>query len=395
MRRRTLYLGFTGVVWAVAAGAGPLIGGAFTQLASWKWCFLVNLPVCGVSWALLFTFLDVHDPRTRLRDGLMAIDWFGTFSVLAVTLMLLLGLDFGGAIFPWSSPKVICLIVFGAAMIGFFLFSEKRLAKYPLMPLGIFKCQSNIAAFTVGLMNGIVFIAVEYYLPLYFQSAKQASPLRSGILLLPSVVTCAAMDIATCVYMHQTGRYREVIWVGLIILTAGAGSFISFHASTSVGTLVGLQILCGCGAGFLFSAPVISIQNSVSQADTAAATATFGFLSNVATSVSIVAGGVVFQNGMNAQAGKLRSAGLSAAIVNDLSGGEAAANVEIVRTITNAAQQTTVKDAFAKSFRDMWIMYTCIAAIGLIAGCFVQQKVLRKEHTETKTGLQNMSERAG
>ena len=76
------------------------------------------------------------------------------FSVLAVTLLLLLGLDFGGAIFPWSSPKVICLIVFGVLMIGFFLFSEKRLAKYPLMPLGMFKHRSNNAAFAVCFTHG-------------------------------------------------------------------------------------------------------------------------------------------------------------------------------------------------------------------------------------------------
>jgi len=308
--------------------------------------------------------------------------------------LLLLGLDFGGAVFPWSSPKVVCLIVFGTAMVGFFLYSETRLAKHPLMHLGVFKGRSNIAAFVVGLMHGMVFAVVEYYLPLYFQSAKQASPIRSGILPLPAVVTCAAMDIASGDYMHQTGRYREVIWVGLILLTAGAGSLTSFDASTPLGTLVGLQMLCGAGAGPLFSAPIISIQNSVNQADTAAATATFGFSRNVATSVAIVVGGVLFQNSMNAQAGDLRSAGLSAATVNSLSGKNAAGNINVLQTVANVTQQTVIRTAFAHSFHDMWIVCTCLAAVGLVAGCFVQQKVLRTEHTETKTGLQNMNERA-
>ncbi|KAI6917694.1 putative MFS transporter, partial [Hortaea werneckii] len=183
MRRRTLYLGLLEVMWAVAGGAGPLIGGAFTQLVSWRWCFWINLPVSGVTFLLLFLFLDVHNPRTRLREGLAAIDWLGTLSVLAVTLMLLLGLDFGGTVFPWSSAKVICLIVFGTLMIGCFIFSEKRLAKYPLMPLDMFKDMSNVALFLVGFSQGMVFIAAEYYLPLYLQSVKQASPLRSGVLI--------------------------------------------------------------------------------------------------------------------------------------------------------------------------------------------------------------------
>lgn len=105
---------------------------------------------------LLFLFLDVHDPRTSMWDGLKAIDWAGSLSILGVTLMLLLGLDFGGETFPWSSPKVICLLVFGSCTIFVFLFSEKRLAKYPLMPLVLFKNRSNVAALIVTFVHGIV-----------------------------------------------------------------------------------------------------------------------------------------------------------------------------------------------------------------------------------------------
>jgi len=159
----------------------------------------------------LLLFLDVHNPHTKLGEGVMAVDWFGTLSILAVTLLLLLGLDFGGTTFPWDSPKVICLIVFGTLMIGFFLFSEKRLAKYPLMPLSMFKNWSNNAAFLVTFAHGMVSIGAEYYLPLYFQSVKQALPIRSGILILPMMVTEAAVDIMVGILIHQTGRYREII----------------------------------------------------------------------------------------------------------------------------------------------------------------------------------------
>jgi MFS family permease len=120
VRNRALYIGIMGVMWALAGSAGPLIGGTFTQFVSWRWCLWINLPVCGITFVLLLLFLDVHNPRTKLREGVMAVDWFGTLSILAVTLLLLLGLDFGGAIFPWGSSKVICMIVFGTLMIGFF-----------------------------------------------------------------------------------------------------------------------------------------------------------------------------------------------------------------------------------------------------------------------------------
>ncbi|KAK3673531.1 hypothetical protein LTR78_006435 [Recurvomyces mirabilis] len=393
MRERVLYLGLTEVLWAIAGGAGPLIGGAFTQLVSWRWCFWVNLPFCAITFALLFFFLDVHNPRTRLVDGLSAIDWFGTLSLLAVIVMILLGLDFGGAVFPWNSATVICLIVFGAVMIGAFLLSEKKLANYPLMPLGMFNNCSNVAAFVIGVTQGMSYIAAEYYLPLYFQSVKEASPIRSGVLILPITLSEAAFGIITALVMHQTGRYREIMWIGTFLVTLGTGLYIAFDVDTSLAKLVGFMLIGGSGCGFLFEAPVIALQNTVSQADTATATATFGLLRNVATSVSIVIGGVVFQNRMNSEAVKLQAAGLSDSLIHAFRGSQAAASVDIIKTITDQVQRRAIQSAFASSMRDMWILYACIAVVGLMAAPFIKQTLLSKEHTETRTGIEQMTKR--
>jgi MFS family permease len=166
VRNRSLYLGLLEFVWALAAGVGPILGGAFTEFVSWRWNWWINLPIQGLTFVLLLLFLDVHNPRTSMMDGLKAIDWFGSVSILGLILMLLLGLDFGGETFSWNSPTVICLIIFGALMSLFFIYSEKRLAEYPLMPLAIFNHRSNIASLVVCTAHGFVFIAAEYYLPL-------------------------------------------------------------------------------------------------------------------------------------------------------------------------------------------------------------------------------------
>jgi hypothetical protein len=62
----------------------------------------VNLPISGTTFLLLLIFLDVHNPKTAVLKGLKAVDWFGSLSILGMTLMLLLGLEFGGATFPVS-----------------------------------------------------------------------------------------------------------------------------------------------------------------------------------------------------------------------------------------------------------------------------------------------------
>lgn len=393
MRKRALYLSWIGGVWVLAGTIGPLIGGALSEYASWRWCFWINLPFCGVAFAVILFFLHVHNPRTKLSDGLRAIDWFGTISILGVTLMLLLGLELGGVTFPWNSPRIICLIVFGALMIIFFLYSEMRLAKYPLILLGVFEGRVNIAIVVVTLTHSVAMFGAEYYLPLYFQSVKQASPLHSGLLLLPLIITCAIVDVLSGIFMHRVGRYRELIWAGMILLTLGTGLYMILGVDSGLGEIIGFQIVAGTGVALLFQTPSLAIQNNVSQADTSTAMATLSFVRSLGTVLSTVLGGVVFQNSMNSRSSTLAASGLSKSYLEAFSGYDAAANVALVGTLSDPAQRRSVVDAFAWSTKNMFLLYTCIAAVGVLAAAFIKHKDMSNEHVETKTGTQNMTER--
>jgi hypothetical protein len=338
-------------------------------------------------------FLDVHNPHTSLREGVLAIDWIGTGSIVTITLLILLGLEFGGSTFPWSSPKVICLIVFGTAMIAFFVYTEKRLAKYPLMPLEVFDKKSNNAVFLVAIGHTMVSIGIEYYLPLWFQSVKQTSPLRSGLLILPLMVTEACVDVLVGLLIHRTGRYREITWMGVVFMTLGMGLYILLDAHTPIVKVIGIEIIGGVGVACLFQTPMLAIQNTVSQADTAGATATLGFLRNLAASISIVLGGVVFQNSISSHHSTLAASGLSTEVLGVLTGTQASANLHVVKTIDDIAQKEAIKDAFAWSLRNLFGMYTGIAGVALVASLGIRQGKMGEEHTETRTGVVEMTER--
>lgn len=213
--------------------------------------------------------------------------------------------------------------------------------------------------------------------------------MRSGILVLPLVLSEAFAGMITGAIIHRTGRYRELIWLGMTLLTIGNGLYIHLNAYSSLGQIIGYQILSGIGAGFLFEPPIIAIQAMVSQDETATATATLGFIRNLATSSSIVIGGVVFQNSMSQMKSTLLAAGMSETMTEQMSGDSAAANIEVIKTIQDAAQLLAVKEAFAWSLRNMWILYTCMSALGIIAGVFILKARLNKEHVETRTGLKS------
>ena len=222
------------------------MGGSFAQHLSWRWNFWIALPVCFFAFVLLIFALDVHNPRTPLLAGLRAIDWAGSVTILGLLIMFLLGLNFGGVVYAWNSPTVICLIVFGLLMGVFFVFSERKLARYPLIPMSLFQSRSNLAIFFIGFAHHFALISVDFYFPLFFQSAYDLSPVKSGLLILPVNLTTAVSGILTGIVIHRSGKYLELIWAGMALMTLGLGLFIYWKADTNLGILIGFQIIAGC-----------------------------------------------------------------------------------------------------------------------------------------------------
>lgn len=390
MRERGLYYAFIGMVWSFATSVGPIIGGAFTQRVSWRWCFYINLPFDGLAFVIIVIFLDVKTPKTPIVQGLKAIDWIGALAVVGGTLMFLLGLEYGGVTYPWDSATIICLIVFGVVTFGLFIFWEGRFAKYPIMPLRLFTDLSNAATFLLVSIHGIVFIAGSYYLPLYFQAIRGLGPLLSGVYLLPTAISLSISSIATGIFIRKSGSFLLPIYAGVFFLTLGYGLFTDFSATSSLPKIILYQGVAGFGVGPLFQAPLIALQSRINPRDIATGTATFGFIRQLSTSISVVIGQVVFQNRMSTYASEFRSV-LPEATAARLSGGSAGASTDIITALPEPGR-SIVRRAFAQSLQKMWIMYVCFAALGLFFAAGIRKKVLSKQHQETKTGLEAEAE---
>lgn len=388
MRKRGMYYAFFGMVWAIASAIGPILGGVFTSKVTWRWCFYVNLPISGVGFFVLLFVLKLHNPRTPVWEGLAAIDWLGSLLIIGGTLMFLFGLEFGGVTYPWNSATTICLIVFGVVTVGIFVAVEKWYAKYPVIPLRLFKFGKNISTFAICLVHGAVFISGSYYLPLYFQAVLGASSLLSGVYLLPYVLALSFMSVCSGLFMKKTGKYLPAIIFGMLFMTLGFGLFIDLGPQANWAKIIIYQIIAGIGVGPNFQSPLIALQTSVESRDIAAVTSTFGFVRQLSTSVSVVIGGVVFQNGMEKQYPTLL-AQLGPELANQLSGGSAGGNVGLVASLPGREGEIA-RAAYWNSLRDMYIMYTAIAGVGLLVSPFISQRKLSREHHEHKTGLQSL-----
>ena len=164
-------------------------------------------------------------------------------------------------------------------------------------------------------------------------------------------------------------------------MTLGFGLFVDLSINFSLAKIIIFQLIAGLGVGLVFQSPLIALQSLVAPENLATATATFGFVRNIGCSMSIVLGGVLFQNGMEAH-----STAIEAAVGHDMaskfSGGGAGANVGLVVGL-KGGQRDVVRVAYASSLREMWILYACTAAVGLIASAFIGKQSLAASQGDT------------
>lgn len=392
-RDRGLYYGLTSVVWALASGVGPVMGGVFTselrsvcdfslpgpsRLTGYfaagdgasgsivrvhprRTMFSTSglhqshvVPVTGAVFVLLFFVFRLPNPRTPLLAGLGAIDWTGSFLIIGGALMLLLGLYLGGVYDPWNSATVVCLIVFAFVAGGLFVVNEMKLARYPVIPMQLFATWSSSAAYLVCFMNAFAFMGVAYYLPLYFQAVLLASPIMSGVYMLPFVVSSSLSGALTGLYIRWSGRYLPALYCGLAAMTLGIGLFIDIGVQADWVKLVIYQIIGGSGFGMNLEPPLLAVQTEIPVRDVAAATAVMGFTRTISAAISIVIGGVVFQNEMDRKA-PILSQILSPDVARLLDGQNAASNVELIKRLP-VEQQMVARQAFYDSTRSIWIL---------------------------------------
>ncbi|WP_336250580.1 MFS transporter [Stomatohabitans albus] len=166
---------------AAAAGAGAvgaLLGGVITQWTSWRWVFLINVPIALILvQGALRVVRDRHNPKEGSADIIGAT--LITAGLMAVVYGLVQG-SFGG----WNSTSILFLIL-GFVLCLAFILNEGKLSKSPLVPLGIFKNRSVSAANLISMTTSGVLIGVFYLMTLLLQFVYGTSPLMTGFAYVP------------------------------------------------------------------------------------------------------------------------------------------------------------------------------------------------------------------
>lgn len=306
--------------------------------------------------------------------------------MISGAVLFLLGLQMAGIDHPWASPIILSFLIVGTVLAILFFLWEWRFAQYPLMPLRVLNNRTSISALGVCCFHSMCLIGGAYFLPLYLQGVLGASPLMSGIYLLPFTLSLSISNICTGLAIRRTGKYLLFMRLGTCIMTLGFGLFISLPQDYRWAKIIIFQIIAGVGIGPNFQCPLIAVQASSKQGDHATAASTFNFLNNLSASVTIVISTTIFQNSMQSQQKSLVEK-LGSQMADLLTGQNAAANVEAIGRLPGV-ERAVAQKAILRAMLGMWIMYTVLAGVSIACGFCAKDKVLAKEHTVTETGIE-------
>jgi EmrB/QacA subfamily drug resistance transporter len=255
---RAKAMGIVGFVLSGGGTAGVLLGGVLTDVLSWHWIFLVNLPVGVLVYVL--TVMLLPGDRTPASAG--RLDIAGAVTVTA-SLMLAVYAIVNGNETGWGSGETIGLLVAAGALLAIFLAIEARVSA-PLMPLGLFRLRNVSTANAVGVLMAGAMFGWFFLSALYLQLVLGYSPLEVGLAFLPATIVWGVASIALSDRLVMRFGIKPPLVGGLGLFVIGLLLFsrVPVDGNFAVDVLPGM-IFMGFGGGITFNPLLLAAMGDV------------------------------------------------------------------------------------------------------------------------------------
>ncbi|KAI5119018.1 hypothetical protein M0805_001877 [Coniferiporia weirii] len=366
LQERGVFNGLIAIAYCFGTSSAPVIAGALVQHGQWRWFFYMNLPICAATAFLVFTCLDLKVPKGTIKEKLLRLDWTGNFLVIAATTAAVIGLTWGGVKFPWSSAQVLVPLILGiVGFIGFIVY-EAKVPEQPLVPFSVMSTRTSVSGYIQGFFMNFTLLGCIYYLPVYFQACKFASPIGSGVDIFGLGFTVMPFGVISGISVAKSGKYRPQLWFSWVVLIVSGGLLISLDADTSRGRYIGYQVLIGLGLGILMTTAFFPVLAPLPVSLNANALAFFMFVRFFSQVWGVTVGGTILQNELQKR--------LPAEFIQQFPSGTSVA-YSIIPLIPSLEEpfRTSVRVAFAESLRVYWEVMTACAVAGLAASLMMKE----------------------
>lgn len=291
LAERAKVQGYLAGVWASSAVLGPLLGGLFADHLSWRWIFLINLPLCAVAAAMLVRNFS----ETAVR-GTARIDYLGAILLTVGAGALILALLEGGQAWEWTSPVSLALFVGSVAVLIVFAVVELRTAN-SILPLWIFTRRIVIASSTVSLLVGAVVLGLTSYVPTFAQGVLGTSALVAGLTVGGLTLGWPlAATLSGRLYLRWGFRISGLAGSSLAVL--GCASTLLVGPASSPWQIAASCFLIGAGMGLVASPTLIAAQASAEWHERGVVTSANMFARSLGSALGVALFGAIVNAGI-------------------------------------------------------------------------------------------------
>ncbi len=281
---------FSGV-WGAGSILGPLVGGTFTHLLSWRLVFYVNIPIGIAACVLLARYFPERVERRRHY-----IDVPGALLLaLGLTgLLLAIAPDRSGGS---NDPATMALLLVPSVLLLAAFVKVETMAPEPLLPLHLFRIGAISVGAVVTILMGAVLFGVTSFVPLWVQGVLGGTPTQAGLMLIPMSAGWSTGSIASGKIVTKYG-FRPCLQTGVVCLAVGSALIA---VAQPLGLVPGVGIgafVVGLGLGFCTLAVTVVAQNSVGWEFRGVATSTVLFSRTIGGSIGVTILGTVLASGM-------------------------------------------------------------------------------------------------
>jgi len=207
------------------------------------------------------------------KEKFLQLDPVGVTLVMGGIISFILALQYGGQTHPWNSSVVIGLLVGFVLILITFVVWENFQGERAMLPPRLMRQRSIWQPSVFQLSFAAGYFVLLYYLPIYFQSVDNASPIRSGVLNLPMVIFIAIGSAVSGVVVAKTGHAAPFMLGGAILATVSTGLMYTFDIGTGTGKWIGYQIFYGATIGLSFQMAINIAQANSKPEDISSSTA--------------------------------------------------------------------------------------------------------------------------
>ncbi|KAF9876721.1 major facilitator superfamily transporter [Colletotrichum karsti] len=375
MRFRAVYMAVVGLMFGLGATVSPLLGGVFTDLVTWRWCFYFNLPIVGATMAIFLLFFHpkrLPRPRKSFMDRLMELDSVGIILLLGAGVMLFLALEHTNQGEPWSSTRIIGLLSGAGATAVVFAAWQWWRQDGALIPPAIITQRTVAASCVAAFATYGALIIHSYFLPIWFQAIRGEDALSSGVDMIPYVATIAIFSLISSVFVSIVGYPVPPAVIGGVIGTAGSGILRLLTPNTPTTHWIGFEILVSAGFGMSIQQGFTAVQAVLPPDDISIGTAAVVASQSLGGAIFISVGNTLFQNHLLQASAKRIVPGVDIRQV-------LMAGATSFRTIVPANALPRMLIVYNDALRVAFTVAIPLAGVATIAACFMEWKSVKEK----------------